>query len=370
MPEPPRAGATLTVDLDAICANWRRLAAMLRPGANCAAVVKADAYGCGAIQVAPALLAAGCRRFGVASLDEGLALAPLLRDADILVFSGPLPGTEAEYTARRLIPVLNSPAQAAAWVELARKLDRRLPAVLHVDTGLTRLGFGLEEARALAEDNALRAAIDIQLVMSHLACAEEPAHPMNASQLAAFRAARAFLPGVEGSLAASSGIFLGADWHADWARPGAALYGINPTPNKPNPMRQVVHLQGEIVQVREIDAGRTVGYGATWRAPGKARLATAALGYADGLPRTLSNRGAAYLGDTRVPIVGRVSMDLTVFDVTQAPPELARPGAMLDLIGPRLVVDEVAETAGTIAYELMTGLGQRLRRVYVGAGAR
>ena len=362
-----RAGAVLTIDLDAITENWRRLTARLKPGARAAAVVKADAYGLGAAHVAPALAKAGCARFCVANLEEGIALRPLVTDAEILVFAGPFAGTEGDFIAHRLLPVLNSPAQVTAWASTARRAGQQLPAAIHVDTGLSRLGLSETELRNFAGDGSIREAFDLVLLMSHLAIAEEPDHPLNRRQFERFAAARKLLPEIPGSLAASAGIFLGPEWHHDWVRPGAALYGVNPTPDRTNPMVQVVHLQGKIVQVRNIDAGETVGYGATWRAPKPTRLAVVAAGYADGLPRSLSNHGGAFLGGTRVPLVGRVSMDLMVFDIGALPENAAHEGGLVTLIGEGNTVDQVGTAAGTNGYEILTGLGQRYHRIWRGA---
>jgi alanine racemase len=364
-----RAGAVLSIDIDAVTANWRALSARMRSGARCAAVVKADAYGLGADKIAPALLAAGCRRFVVATIDEGIALRPLLGDAEILVLGGPFPGTEAEFLAHDLLPVLNSPEQVADWVAFCRAQGQRLPAVLHVDTGMARLGLSQAEAIALAADRRALDAFTLVLVMSHLACADTPEHELNALQLARFNAARALFPDVPGSLSASSGIFLGTDWHADWTRPGAALYGIQPTAEGPNPMTPVVRLQGRVIRVRDVDAGDTVGYGATYRRSDKGRLAIVAAGYADGLFRSLGNRGCGHLGESRVPLVGRVSMDLVIFDVTGIPAAQAHPGALIDLIGPSHSIDDIARDASTIGYEVLTALSRRYHRVHLGGVA-
>lgn len=363
-----RAGGVLRIDLDALAINWRAIVGRLAPGCRAAAVVKADAYGLGMARVAPVLAREGCRRFLVATLDEGMELRALLPDTGILVLSGPLPGTAALFVARGLIPILNSTEQAAEWEEAARRAGRRLDAALMVDTGMARLGLSAAEACRLAEDGAFRAAVAVELVLSHLACADEPDDPMNRLQLARFGAVRAKFPGIAGSLAASGGIFLGAEWHAEWVRPGAALYGLNPLFPQANPMAQVVRLQGRILQVRDVDAGQTVGYGATHRMAAPGRLAVIAAGYADGLPRSLGNRGGAIVGGIRVPLVGRVSMDLAIFDVSEAPPALVRPGALVDLIGPDNPVDAVAEEAGTIGYEILTALGRRYHRTYLGGG--
>ena len=359
-----RAGAVLEIDLAAIVENWRKLGARLRAGAYAAAVVKADAYGLGMAQVAPALAAAGCRLFFVATLDEGLALRRLLPDAEIAVFNGLLPGTGGEFRDRRLMPVLNDPSQIAAWRADAR--TRALPAMIHVDTGMSRLGLAPGELTRLAAAPEQLAGLSLRAVLSHLACADDAAHPLNAAQLAAFRAACAALPPALASLAASSGIFLGLDHHFDFVRPGAALYGINPTPAHPNPMAQVVRLKGRIVQVRDVDRGATVGYGAAHHMERPGRIATVAVGYADGWLRSSSHRGSAGIAGQRAPVIGRISMDLLTLDVTGIDPALVRPGGFVDLIDEQHGVDEVAAAAGTIGYEILTALGRRHHRVYRG----
>ncbi len=365
-PAAARAGAILTIDLDAVADNYRRLCAELG-GVACAAVVKADAYGLGMARVAPALARAGARIFFVAQMEEAMALRGMFPvEVEIYVLNGLAAGPVAEFQAGRVHPVLNSLGEIDAWAAAARAAGRALPAAVHIDTGMSRLGLPEDELEALAADHGRLAGIDLRYLVSHLACADDPTHPLNAEQLRRFRAARARLPDAPASFANSSGIFLGADYHLDLARPGVALYGVNPTPGRPNPMRQVVRLQGKILQVREIDASRTVGYGATHRAAGPTRIATVAVGYADGYLRSLSNRGSAWLGDRRVPVVGRVSMDLITLDVTGAPAEAARPGAFVDLIGADLATDRVAEAAGTIGYEILTSLGRRYHRVYRG----
>ncbi|MCH6588849.1 MAG: alanine racemase [Proteobacteria bacterium] len=365
-PAAARAGAILTIDLDAVADNYRRLCAELGATA-CAAVVKADAYGLGMARVAPALARAGARTFFVAQLEEATALRAMFPvEVEIYVLNGLGAGPVAEFQAGRVHPVLNSLGEIDAWAAAARAAGRALPAAVHIDTGMSRLGLPDDELEALAADRGRLAGIDLRYLVSHLACADRPEHPLNAEQLRRFRAARARLPDAPASFANSSGIFLGADYHLDLARPGVALYGVNPTPGQPNPMRQVVRLQGKILQVREIDASRTVGYGATHRAAGPTRIATVAVGYADGYLRSLSNRGSAWLGDRRVPVVGRVSMDLITLDVTGASAEAARPGAFVDLIGADLSTDAVAEAAGSIGYEILTALGRRYHRVYRG----
>jgi alanine racemase len=355
------AGAILTIDLEALAENWRALRARLKQGAEAAAVVKADGYGLGAEQVASALAKAGCRTFFVARLEEGIRLRQALSKGErIFVLDGVLPGTASEFPAHGLIPVLNEPGQIKEWAALTQGQAR---AALHADTGMNRLGISqaeLERLRPRLEKAGLC------LVMSHLACSEEADNPKNAEQLGRFLEARKNLSHLPASLSNSSGIFLGSDYHFDLVRPGVALYGVNPTPGQPNPMRQIVELKARIVQVRDVDLPETVGYGATHQVLGKSRIATVAVGYADGWPRSLSNRGFGALAGVRVPLVGRVSMDLMTFDVTKAPGDAAKPGGFITLLGDGASVDEVADLAGTIGYEILTNLGPRYFRKYVG----
>jgi alanine racemase len=373
-------GAVLGINLEAIAANWRLLRDRSAP-AECAAVVKANAYGLGAAEVARALAAAGCRVFFVASLAEGVALRAALSppadastddpvppavgfNATILVLEGAPRGAEAEFIRHGLIPVLNGLEDVDAWRVFAGLLETRLPAALQVDTGMSRLGLPAGELATLAGRLERLDRFALVLVMSHLACADEPDHPMNQDQRARFEDALAVLPKASASLANSSGIFLGEPYHHDLVRPGAALYGIAPIPGQPNPMQAVVTLRARVLQVREIDTGATVGYGATHCVSGRTRIATVNVGYADGWPRSLSNRGAAWIGGQRVPLVGRVSMDLITFDVTGVPEGDAAPGTWIELIGPHRPVDAVADEAGTIGYEILTSLGARYARVY------
>ncbi|MEK9970190.1 MAG: alanine racemase, partial [Ferrovibrio sp.] len=319
--------AILTIDLDALVANWRRLGAMA-PQAECGAVVKADGYGLGAAEVGRALQRAGCRRFFVAHSEEALALRQALPDAGtaIHILHGPTAGGEAELAAANLTPVLSTPAQIAAWSATAKKLGRRLPAALHIDTGMNRLGLSDAEADAVAADPTRLAGIDLAFVMSHLACSDEPDHALNRHQADRFAAWRQRFPNLKGSLANSAGIFLGPDFHHDILRPGIALYGANPLDPSAGPRREtsrmaeVVHLQGKILQVRSVDRGMTVGYGAGYIVEKPTQIATVAVGYADGFSRALSGRGSAIIkgrqGHVRVPIAGRVSMDLITLDVS------------------------------------------------------
>ena len=356
----------LEVDLTGVAANWRLLAALVAP-AECAAVVKADAYGLGAPQVSAALAAAGCRLFFVATLDEAIAVRDRLpASCEIAVLNGPLPGSTGEFASHRLIPVLNEPGQIADWAELARR-HGGLAAMLHVDTGMARLGLTAPEFARLVEQRPQESAIRWHGLMSHLACADQSLHPLNDLQHTRFAAMCRHFDGLPASLAASSGIFLGRRFHFDFVRPGAALYGINPQPDTPNPLRQVVRLKGRILQVREVERGESVGYGAAHVMERPGRLATVAVGYADGWLRSLSHRGSGRLGGKRLPLLGRVSMDLVVFDVTAADPSLARPGGFIELLDDDYGVDAAAADAGTIGYEILTALGRRYHRAYRGA---
>lgn len=370
--EPPTldgAGGLLTIDLGAIAANWALLRDRLSPGAICGAVVKADAYGLGLAPVSDTLWNAGCRHFFVALAEEGMALRAALPEAEICVFNGVDAASAPCLREAGLIPVLNHPGQLADWRAAAAEAGEVLPAALHVDTGMTRLGFDRPDITALAADPAALDGIRLTMVMSHLACAETPDHPLNADQLALFQSVRkslAPLGPMRASLANSAGIFLGPDFHFDLARPGAALFGIVPAGIQPTPVAQVIRLQGKILQCRRIDTPRTVGYGATHQAAAGRRIATVAVGYADGYLRALSGAAHAHVGDVSVPVVGRVSMDLLTLDVTDVPERQAMPGALVDLIGPRHSADDLAREAGTIGYEILTALGTRFARAYVG----
>jgi alanine racemase len=322
-------------------------------------VVKADAYGCGLAAVAPALWRAGCRTFFVAHLSEGIAARNLLPEAAIYGLNGLPPGHADAFRAHALRPVLGDRSELSEWAEAAAGAH---PAALHVDTGMNRLGLPVEAALALARDPVIaRAGID--LVMSHLVSAEAPDDPLNARQAADFARIRAALPHVRASLANSSGTCLADGARHDLLRPGYSLFGGNPEPGRPNPMRPVVRLEAAILQIRDVGAGESCGYNARWQAPGPRRLATLSLGYADGYPRSASNAGHALVGGVACPIVGLISMDLIILDVTDAPE--ARRGGTATLIGDRLDIDTVGRAAGTIGYEILTGLGSRYVRSYV-----
>ncbi|MBV8938381.1 MAG: alanine racemase [Alphaproteobacteria bacterium] len=347
-------GPTLTVNLAALTANYQLLKQRFS-GDQCAAVVKANAYGLGVAPVAQALWQAGCRCFFVATLEEGVELRAVLPEALIYVFHGPYPGQEPAFPAHRLMPVINSPAQLARWPEPA-------PFALHVDTGMNRLGFTLTELEAARPQLLSR---NLGMLLSHLSCANEPEHRKNARQLARFRAATAMLPDVPASLCNSSGIFLNRHFHFHLARPGCALYGINPTSGT-DPMQNVATLTAPILQIRTMEETGSVGYGATFRAAKGSRIAIAQLGYADGLLRALSNQGAAFIAGARVPIAGRVSMDMVALDVTGLPEQNLAQADTAEFINARQTVNDVARAAGSIGYEIFTRLGHRVRRIYHG----
>ncbi|TSE07545.1 alanine racemase [Mesorhizobium intechi] len=358
------AGAILTIDLDAIRENYRRLKARLG-GVNCAGVVKANGYGLGAAQVATALIREGCDIFFVALLAEGIALRKAIGTGpDIYVLNGLPPGSEPEATAAGLCAVINSGAQLKTWRVAAHDAGRRLPAAIQVDSGMSRLGMAPAEVEALGGDGGAFDGIDVKYVMSHLACADEPRHPANEQQRLAFERLRAVLPEAPASLANSSGIFLGPSYHHDLARPGAALYGINPTPGEPNPMLPVVRLHAKVAQTRRVEKGAGIGYGHSYHAVGPLSLATISFGYADGWLRRSAS--AAWFEGVRLPFLGRVSMDSIILDISALPPGKLREGDLVELLGPSQSVDDAAGHAGTIGYEILASLGPRFHRRYVG----
>ncbi|MCC5966444.1 MAG: alanine racemase [Natronohydrobacter sp.] len=343
------AQAQLSIDLSALQANWRALDAKSAPGVQTAATVKANGYGLGAGHVAHALAHAGARRFFVAVAEEGIAVrAALGPDLPIHVYSGHMEGDSRLISEAGLIPMLNSADQMARHFETLP----HHPFGIQLDTGMNRLGMEAAEWEAVAE---IALAQGAQLVMSHLACADEPDHPMNAQQLAEFRRLTDGI-GVPRSLSATGGVLLGPDYHFEITRPGIGLYGAAPFMDA----YPVVRLSIPVIQVRDVLAGETVGYGNTYTAPRDMRLATIAAGYADGISRALSGKATLWAGDTPCPLVGRVSMDLLTIDVTNAP----EPPEALDLIGPHQGVDALADVIGTIGYEILTGLGQRYARRY------
>lgn len=359
------ASGHLTIDLGALHDNYLALAAMA-PASQTAAVVKADAYGLGADMVSQTLFDAGCRHFFVAHIDEALTLRLRLpAQARIFVLNGLQPGNETSCAAMAITPVLNSLEQIAQWAVHAKTLGRKLAAAVQIDTGMCRLGLSSKELETLTSQPQLLDGIDIDFVMSHLACADEPGHACNAAQLSAMRQATIAFFDVPVCFSNSGGIFLGREYHNHLLRPGIALYGGAPSADRPNPMKPVVRLDLAVIQTRTVPAGSLVGYGGSFEASGSTRLATIAAGYADGLPRSLSNRGAAWYDGVRLPIAGRVSMDSIILDISALPEGTLTQGSFVQMIGPEQTLEDIADDAGTIAYEILTGLGRRYRRTYI-----
>lgn len=369
---PATATGILTIDLDAIVANWRKLESQGVP-AECSAVVKANAYGCGAEPVVRALAAAGCKTFFVATLDEARAARAASKSATIYVLSGCFQNCGDTFAELNCQPVIGDLNELAEWDVFCRRSGWSGGAAIHIDTGMNRLGLTPQDAHGIvprihAGDHG------ITLVMSHLVCAESPQHPLNARQLTTFREIAQQFTGVPASLANSSGCFLGQQFQFDLLRPGAALYGVNPTPEADNPMRPVVDLKTRIVQVREVERGDTVGYGATWTARRPTRLAIVSTGYADGYFRAAGSTDGTRSADVvvagkRCPIAGRISMDLIAIDITDLPEKTVRRGHMVTLLGDGITVDELGHHFGTIGYEVLTSLGHRYARVYKGGVA-
>ncbi|WP_193182251.1 alanine racemase [Nisaea sediminum] len=363
------AASELVVDLRAVKQNYLSLQQRLGKS-ECAAAVKADAYGTGADKVAPALFEAGCRTFFVATVDEAIALRKILPSARIAVLNGLLPGTEQVIPEHDLIPVINDLEQVSRIREMCVAAGRALPAMLHIDTGMNRLGLSPDEMDRVAEDPDLLTGPDWLYAISHLASGDDPGNPENAAQLARFADQRRRLKRpLRASLANSAGIFLGLDYHLDLARPGFALYGGRVEDGKPSPMEPVVRLRARILQVRTVLAGDSIGYGGTYKVTKDARIATVAVGYADGYLRCLSGKGAAYIGDQRFPVVGRVSMDMLAVDVSHADPTEVYPGGYIELLGAHYTVNDAADDAGTIGYEILTALGHRYTRRYIEAAS-
>jgi alanine racemase len=354
----------LTIRLGAIVENFRRVQQLAGPAAA-AAVVKADAYGLGMPFVAGALASrARCDTFFVARHSEGVALRPLVPDARIYVLDGAPPEAVPALITHRLTPVLNSITEVAAWSAAGREMRADLDAALHVDTGMNRLGVPTDELAVLAAEAGKRFRfIRVVVVMSHLACADDPSSSLNPMQLDRFRTALAMLPAAPASLASSGGVMLGKEYAFDLVRPGLGLYGGNPQPMKPNPFVVTARLTGRVLQVRRVDKGESVGYGATFRAGRPAAIATVSLGYADGFMRANGNRGSAVIEGARAPIVGRVSMDLLTLDVTDIEP--VRAGAEVEFVGDTVTLEELAASSGTASYEILTSLSHRAKRVYV-----
>jgi alanine racemase len=370
IPAQPRIlSGRLTVDLDAIVRNWRALG-QVSSGALTAAVVKADAYGTGLVPVSRALAAAGAQFFFVATPNEGIELRQTLPDAHIFILDGLCPGAADFYLANRLMPVLSSVEMLEEWMDICLKHNEAFPAALHFDTGMNRLGFRLSDT-AYVRDRLSEFGYLPQMVMSHLACADQPAHEKSRTQLALFQTVLAQFPGIPASLANSAGLMGNREFHFQMVRPGIALYGGRAIGGRPNPMAHAVTLEVPVLQIRAARTGETVGYGAMQTIERESRLATLAIGYADGFFRSLSSSSTkpggkvAFKGRV-LPVVGRISMDLVTVDVTDLRENAPKPGDMVEVLGPTISVDDQADSAGTVGYEILTALRQgRYARSYL-----
>ncbi|GAB4529303.1 MAG: alanine racemase [Roseibium sp.] len=362
-------GGRLTIDLDAVSANWSFLNDRLDGRAECAAAIKADAYGTGQDRVAPALFAAGCRTFFVAVPTEGIELRRILPDAVIYVLDGLFPASSRHFLKHDLRPVLGSLEELQEWSDICKAAGKSFPAAVHVDTGIHRLGLSAAEFSSVIVDRELLGPFEPSLILSHLACGSEPAHPMNRQQLERFHALTDPVAHIPRSLANSAGILMGPDYHFDLVRPGIALYGGRAIDTEPNPMRPVARVEARIMTVRDVPSGDTVGYGATQTARRPLKNAVVAAGYADGMLRRASSSdsrpgGFAMLGGHRAPIIGRISMDMITLDVTEVPAELVTRGAFVEMLGPSVAASDLAAYAETIDYEYLTSLGRRYERIY------
>ena len=370
---PADARAVLRIDLAALRANWAVLNQQAGP-AECAGVVKADAYGLGLEPIARALTEEGCRTFFVATLDEGRRARVIQPGAAVYILDGLLPGAEAHYAGFDLRPVLSSEPELRDWARYCRGIGRHLPAAVQLDTGMNRLGLRPEEVERVAAEPELFAAFKMTLVMSHLACADEQESPMNEAQRTLFDRLRAKLPVAPSSLSNSGGTFLGSKYHYDLVRPGIAVYGGRAFEGGINPMKPVVSLSARILQLRDCEPGEAVGYGATFKVTRPSRMATIACGYADGFLRALSGPSGhpgpvGFIGPHPVPVVGRVSMDLITVDVTDVPADLAARGNWVEVMGGRVTLDDLTDRAGTIGYELLARLSKRVHRIYESGSA-
>lgn len=359
----PYSGAHLTIHLGAIVHNWQQFQTF-GPNTEAAAVVKADSYGLGAGLIAEALQKAGCRTFFVATLDEGIHLRDTIPEREIFVFQGLLAGHEPYFIEYGLTPCLNSLAQVRRWQAAAKPLGRPVPAALHLDTGMSRLGFDQADTETLLGDWTVLDGLDLRLILSHLACADDPNHPQNAQQLALFQHAKTLLPEVRFSLSNSEGAFLGSDYLFDMIRPGIGLYGGLTSSHPTAGFQNVVTLEAALLQVRSVPKGQPVGYGASFITSRNSRLATIDVGYADGFFRYLSNQTHVICAGYKVPVVGRVSMDTVIVDVTDLPDGLLQQQSHMTILDSTRTMETLAQDAKTISYEVLTSLGRRYRRVY------
>ncbi len=357
---PPDSQATLTIDLKAIVENYQNCN-HLAGGVECAAMVKADAYGMGIEQVAPTLFhKAGCKNFFVANLAEAIKLRSFTPDAIIYVLNGIFPNHIDYFIRHNIRPVLNDLDQIRLWAEIPS--TARPPCAIHFDTGINRLGLSPKETKLFINDTSMRERLDISLIMSHLACSDDRTNPMNAQQLADFTTITRHFPGTPASLANSGGILLGPDYHFDMVRPGLLLFGGNPSNGvMPENIRAAFQITGKILQIRTLEPGQSVGYGATWTASKTCHIATINIGYADGYLQMFNNCGFAYADKTKLAIVGRVSMDMIAVDVTDIK---IKTGGDVELLGAHITLEMASEVSTLSQYEILTGVRERYQRIY------
>lgn len=354
---------TLEVDLSKIRNNYKILDEICKT-ATVSAVVKANSYGLGADKIAPALSLEGCKDFFVTTINEAISLREVVKDGNIFVLNGLFDNDVEQFQEYNLIPVINHLEQLSILKQLALKSQKKQPCILHINTGMNRLAMPMREADHLIDNLSLLEGIDIKYVMSHLASSEEKENPYNKEQLDKFKGYLQYFPKTKASLANSSGVFLGNEYHFDLVRPGFALYGGNPTPNKPNPMKNPVKLTAQIIQLQNLSHNNYIGYNSTFLSNRNSVIATLPFGYADGYSRNLSNKGEVFIDGHSAPVVGRVSMDLVTIDVTDIPANKIFLGAEVEIIGDNCTADKIASMSGTIGYEILTRLGNRYKRVY------
>ena len=353
---------TLEVCTESIRHNYRYLCSKAS-NSVCAVVVKADCYGLGVNNIAPVFQDEGCRDFFVANFDEALNLRSILSDnSNIYVFHGVKEGEHEGFYQNNIIPVLNSFSQLEMWSDYSKQIGKKLPCIIHIDTGLNRLGINFEDLQKLY-DFKPNEKLDVRYFMSHLSCILQPGHPLNHEQLEKTRVINSYFPDKPITLANSKGVIASEDYHFDMVRPGSALYGIKGK-HYHGDIRHSVIVKGRIIQIREVQNDGFVGYGATKAIKKGSRLAVVPIGYADGYMRILSDNIHAYFGEFKIPAVGIISMDMTIFDISDIPESQINEGDEIELVSSRIPVDELAEKAGTIGYEIMTSFGSRYKRVY------
>ncbi|PCI55223.1 MAG: alanine racemase [Alphaproteobacteria bacterium] len=356
----------LTIDIAALMRNYKTLDAMSAASCETAVSVKADAYGLGARDVVSALSEEGARRFFVATLDEAITVRNVLPQADIHILNGFMDDARDVYRAHNLSPVLNSLSEIELYRSFSHDCEEALPAIIHFDTGMNRLGLVSDEARILCDDLSLLDGIDLQFIMSHFSSSEEEENPINTAQYKRFKDLTLYFKGVKQSLCNSGGVFLSQEYHLDMTRPGIALYGGCAVSKMEEVIRPVVSLSAPILQIHSVKKGEYAGYNETHCFDKDGHVAIISIGYADGVLRSLANNGALYWRDYKLPIRGRVSMDLLICDLSAVPlQDYPVVGDMVEVLGAHQSIDDLAKDAGTAAYEIITSLGARYKRNYI-----